>query len=387
MDNEVAITGIGLFLPDINDPEALWQAWCQGDSKLTRAHTGIITNFVSESQIKGRIPARVGNKLDNFSKFALIASERAMSDAKLPIDSLDKDKVGVFVGNVFGGWQYTDRELRNLHCDGPRAVSPFQATAWFPAAAQGQISITHGFKGYSKTYMCDRSSSLHSISDAAYHIGQGHIDVAIAGGTECINTDFVLAALAQTSEYTGRGEFNPFSKQSNELGFTEGAVFFVLESKRGAQSRGATIYGYLGGSANTTQPTDADRYNTTEQPFIRNFKSLNGAPDVILPDACGLHEVDKAEALAINELYPQSNVVVPKRIFGHGLGFEGALDVACACLLLKHQNLPQGELENAYTQLSAQSPNSKNDIDQILINTASLGGAISSLIIKKGTSS
>ena len=58
--------------------------------------------------------------------------QQALQDARLTIGD-DRDvhpeRVGVMVGNVLGGWEFAERELRELWRDGAREVSPYQATA------------------------------------------------------------------------------------------------------------------------------------------------------------------------------------------------------------------------------------------------------------------
>src|SRR6185369_12718198 len=87
------------------------------------------------------MPQRLSRKLDPYTQYAVAACQLALTDAEIDLGKVDKLRFGMYVGNCFGGWHVTDRELRNLHTAGAREVSPHQATAWFPAAPQGQVSI------------------------------------------------------------------------------------------------------------------------------------------------------------------------------------------------------------------------------------------------------
>ncbi|OPH17411.1 hypothetical protein FE88_32230, partial [Azospirillum brasilense] len=162
MTRKAAITGIGVVLPDTNTVSELWDRQLVGGNAIRPLSERLWGSSVDEARADGCIPPRLANKLDAFTRYAMVAAQRAIDDAGLPMDKIDRERCGVFVGNAFGGWRFTETELRNLHCDGPRAVSPFQATSWFPAAPQGQITIHYGIKGFSKTYMADRASSLVS---------------------------------------------------------------------------------------------------------------------------------------------------------------------------------------------------------------------------------
>ena len=87
--------------------------------------------------------------------------------------------------------------MRKLNCvtcilEGREGVSPFMASAWFPAAPQGQISINYGIKGFSKTIVADRASSLMAIGYAARTIIRGKCDFILAGGMEAPVTPYAL---------------------------------------------------------------------------------------------------------------------------------------------------------------------------------------------------
>jgi len=364
MSRQVRITGIGVTLPGAHTPEALWQACIQPAQPLAGADDGLVGRLMDPAEIDGELPRRLARKLDVFTSYALIATDRALADAGLESDRMASERVGVFVGNAFGGWQFTDRELRNLHCDGARSVSPFQATAWFPAAPQGQITIRHGFKGHSKTLMSDRTSSLLSIGTAARAVEQGRVDVAIAGGTESLNTPFLKAALRRLSQ--GRPELT--------FAIGEGAVFLVLEEADHAQDRGATDYGSIQGFALRSDPTAVDAYSVDPTARIHAMQAvLNGkCPDAVLPDACGLPEVDTAETAALREMVPDLDPVATKSRFGHSFGAEGALDVATAALMLRHQAVP-----------TASGPTDQ-PVHSVLVNGCGLGGNAASLLITHG---
>ena len=101
----------------------------------------------SEFHLCGRINGneivhkRLRKKIDNFCINGLIAVDEAIKMSGLKIDSLDSHDIGICVGNCLGGWKYIEKEVIELHKTGIRAISPYLATAWFPASLQGQISL------------------------------------------------------------------------------------------------------------------------------------------------------------------------------------------------------------------------------------------------------
>jgi 3-oxoacyl-(acyl-carrier-protein) synthase len=380
MKRKVVITGIGVVLPGTDTLDSLRAAQAPGGTHVGPLSHGLTGSAIDESMIEGRLSSRLSKKLDAFTRYALVATESALTDAALDLDAVDRNRCGVFVGNSFGGWQFTEEQLRNLHCDGPRAVSPFQATSWFPAAPQGQITIFHGIKGCSKTYMADRASSLLSVGSAARLIARGDLDVAIAGGTESTNTDFVRLALAGIVAGDSMG---------GESGFAvaEGAVFLVLEDREHALRRGARIYAEVGAFATLNSPCEADRYCTDSDAVTRAMLKVcdDSRPDLVMLDACGFAGADHAEAEAIHNVFGAIALSAPKASYGHAFGAEGALDIAYACLAIEAQQSwpsPPG-VANA-SALGQVSPRVPAAIERILINARATGGAASSLLIIKG---
>lgn len=388
MTSKAVITGIGVVLPETQTLDALWQLQQSGASLATKRSDRMLASVVDESMIDEPVEPRLAKKLDAFTRFAMVASASALKDAALDIDSVDKTRCGVFVGNAFGGWRFTENELRNLHTDGPRAVSPFQATSWFPAAPQGQISIGYGIKGFSKTYMADRASSLHSVAAAARQVEAGLLDFAIAGGCESTNTDFVRTALEHFATEDGAGVYAPLSSAHSAFAVSEGAVFLIIESAERAKARGVTPYAQIDGFAVANAPCAPDRYSTDANVRMRAMlDALNGQrADLVLPDACGIAEADRAEAAALREVCRSAAIAVPKAVYGHSFGAEGALDIAYACLALRKQQFPSSPAITPVPPLEGRQFHPGIEalpVRNILINACATGGSASSLLLSK----
>ena len=132
---------------------------------------------------------------------ALVASELAIQDAKLDLSKENLKRCGIFTGNALGGWLYAETELRDMYLEGREGVSPFMASAWFPAAPQGQISINYGIKGYSKTIVSDRASSLMAIAYAAKNLERNKNDFILDPFTGSSTTG--LAAVKHGRKFIG----------------------------------------------------------------------------------------------------------------------------------------------------------------------------------------
>ena len=157
MGDRVAITGIGVVSPCGLKKETFWANLKRGQSfvdEIKRFDASLypsrIAGQVHELDHYTHLPGRLIKKIDVFSHMGLVASEQALKDSKVDLENIDKTRVGVFMGNAIGGWLFAETELRDMYIEGREGISPYMASAWFPAAPQGQITIYYGFKGYSK---------------------------------------------------------------------------------------------------------------------------------------------------------------------------------------------------------------------------------------------
>jgi hypothetical protein len=55
-------------------------------------------------------------------------------------------RLAIALANCYGGWTFCDPQIKKLIADGPGRVSAYLSVAWFPAAAQGQITIKNQLK-------------------------------------------------------------------------------------------------------------------------------------------------------------------------------------------------------------------------------------------------
>lgn len=234
MKTRVVITGVGALSALGHSIDAIGAA-----SQPAAAPFRHIGQYAGQ----GAVGLRLKRKLDNFTFHGLCAADMALADSGLLSGPVERDRVGIFVGNCLGGWGFTEAKLMALHTEGVHAMGPYVATAWFPAALQGQISLQHDLKGYSKTFSATGVAGLQAIGYAAEAIVRERADAVLVGASEDLSSPYVQAMLA-------RGGARPgvFGRASG-ASFTEGAAFLVLESLERARARGATIHAEITGFA------------------------------------------------------------------------------------------------------------------------------------------
>jgi 3-oxoacyl-(acyl-carrier-protein) synthase len=412
----VVLTGVGAVTPAGVGAGPLWERVVSGRSCIRRIDrfdpasyrcqvAGQADAFAAKDWLAGRFMKRT----DRFTHLAVVAAEAACRDAGLVVDSAEgtrPERVGLMVGNVLGGWEFAERELRDLWAHGSKEVSPYQATAWFPAAPQGNICIRLGIKGRARTFVCDRASGAYALIHAAETIVRNQADAVIAGGTEqplspyawlCCQTGGFLTAAGNAQP---QAAYRPFDHRHGGTVIGEGSVFLVLESYEHARGRGANILAELTGWALNT---DGYMPYYTSEPHGRTLsaaiqRSLDRAGitaaelGCVLADGSGVPREDAAEVLAIKAALGTRAGRIPvttaKAAFGHLLGSAASADVAIAAqmmtlgLIPPVANLDQPAAGFDLDFVTA-APRTAAGLRHVLVISRGLGGVNACLVLSR----
>ena len=360
---KIAITGLGVISPAGIDKRKFWSNIAHGRSAVeaierfdSSLYSSRVAGQVKELEAYSNVSSRLLKKIDLFSHMAMVASEMCLDDAKIQLSDENLKRVGIFMGNAIGGWLYAETELRDMYLEGREAVSPFMASAWFPAAPQGQISIHYGIKGYSKTIVADRASSLMAIGYAARTIERNKCDFILAGGMEAPVTPYALLCCVTSGMLTKNnanpnGAYRPFDKNRDGLAIAEGAGVLTLEPQSRVAKRGAHVYANIIGYATTTDAANRIEPAKDGHELARCIKmaleDAGLAPtdiDYICADGAGTQLGDITETMAIKEALgahaKKIPVSAPKSIYGNMLGASGAVDVVTTVLAMEHGVVP-----------------------------------------------
>ncbi len=411
MNRRVVITGIGIISPAGIGKDEHWRNISSGDSFVSEIKKFDASKYPSRiaGQINGDLeklntfPKRLLKKIDRFSHLALLASEFAIADAKLNLEAEDKERIGVFIGNAIGGWEFAEVELRDLYIGGLKDVSPYQATAWFPAAPQGQVSIYYGLLGYSQTIIADSASGLVSIGSAYRTIQEGEADIILAGGSEaplspygllCCNTSGVLT----TKNDVPQKAYRPFDKNRDGFAIGEGAGIVILESFEHAEKRGAKIYGEVAGFSMTNDGIHPTKQDIEGRQLARAMQiAINGGEitvddiDYICANGSATKDGDIAETKAIKAVFGkkayQMPISAPKSAIGNLLGAAGAVDLITTTLAMENSLVPPTvnleDRDNACDLDYIALKGKEHKIKTALINSQGRGGINAVMVIRK----
>ena len=237
-----------------------------------------------------------------------------------------------------------------------KGVSPYMASAWFPAAPQGQVSIYYGIKGFSKTVVADRASSLMAIGYARDTLVKGKLHMILAGGTEAPVTPYALLCC---NTYGGISEYNdyphkayrPFDKNRQGFVIGEGSGVVLMENIDRAEARGSHILAVISGVGNTCDGKDRINPDPSGNQLARAIRmALNEAEitpdeiDYISLDGLAVEVWDQSEAKAIKDVFGEKAKTIPvscpKSMFGNLLGASGAVDLIATILAMEHNAVP-----------------------------------------------
>ncbi len=350
------VTGIAVVAPNGLGTDEFWAA-----TKAGRTGLGRLTRFDPEryparlaGEVKGFVPAdhlssRMLPQTDHMTRLSLVAGDWALADAGVRPADWPDFAMGVMTASSAGGYEFGERELRNMWGKGHQHVSAYQSFAWFYAVNSGQLSIHNGMRGPSGVVVSDQAGGLDALAQARRQIRKG-TPLMLAGAVDSSLCSWGwVAHLAggrlSTSEDPCRA-YLPFDAAACGHVPGEGGALLVVEDGEAARARGARVYGEIAGYGSTFDP----RPGSGRPPALRRAVELalqdaDIAPadvDVVFADAAAIPELDQVEADAITDVFGREAVPVtaPKTMTGRLNSGAGALDVATALLSIRDSVIP-----------------------------------------------
>ena len=245
-------------------------------------------------------------KLDRFTILAMYAAQSALADAAWEDNT--RHRLGLLIGNAFGGWSYVEEQMYPLCQNDMSAINSYVATAWFPAAPQGEISILNNISGISKTFSAGALSSAYAIEHGYDLIRTGILDAAIAGGAESPLNQVVYNSLIEAGTIS----------TANEYMLVEAAGMLLLERETDALERGGNIYAKIASFAFGRVAEDAIAE------CLQNGGLTADQVDLLITT----HELN---TILLNSLHFT-------HLQGLSIGADFSLNVINACLLMTFNN-------------------------------------------------
>lgn len=359
---EVVITGLGPV-----SPIGLGR---QEFSKSLRAQTsgvGVIDRFFASG-----LPVYIGAELKDFQpklyvtprkslkvmsheiQMGVASATLAVEDAKLNIDEIDVDRMGVVYGSPMLYAEITELAdlFRGCMVDGnfdfsqfgeqfPKQMIPLWMLKYLPNMTASHIGIAHGARGANNTVVEGDLSSLLAMIEATSVIERGLADVMLTGGAGsrlCL-TSVIYRGDSNLSHRNDEPQAacRPFELHRDGMVLGEGAGTIVLESREHAERRGAPILGTIVSYARTHAGRDLNQglKSAIERSIVQCLEKGNVSPaEIGHVNAHGLSGVDHDlwEAAAIRDVLPHVPVTALKSYFGNVGAASGALELSGSLL-------------------------------------------------------
>lgn len=408
----VVVTGVGAITPIGNTPDEYWEGLLSGRNGI-----GNITFFDASShdcRIAGEVKnfdplaymdRKEAKRMDRFAQFGVSAAKQAVSDAKLVINELNAEQVGVMIGSGVGGLKVMEDQQTIYLNRGPDRCSPFMIPMMIANMAAGLTAIHIGAKGPNSCAVTACAAGSNAIGDAFRLIQNGYAQAMICGGCEAAITPLGLAGFAAARALSTRNDdpahaCRPFDRDRDGFVMGEGGGILVLEELEHALSRGARIYAEMVGYGMT-----CDAYHMTApvpggsgaaRAIQLALKDGGITPDMVsYINAHGTSTPanDSTETAAMKTALGDHAYKIAisstKSMTGHLLGGSGGIEAVATVLAIAHDQIPP--------TINLENPDPECDLDYVthtsraqkvaiaLSNSFGFGGHNVTLAFKKYT--
>ena len=360
----VVVTGLGALTPIGNTLPEFWEGLVSGKSgsaPITYFNPAKFkTKFACELKnfnVLDFMDRKEARKQDRFTQYALVATQEAIEDSALPLDAIDKDRVGVIWGAGIGGLETFQNEVLNFaENDKKPRFNPFFIPKMIADIAPGLISIKYGFRGPNFATVSACASSANAMIDALNYIRLNHADIIVAGGSEACVTYAGIGGFNAMHALSTRNDdpqtaSRPFDKNRDGFVLGEGAGSLILEEYEHAKARGAKIYAELVGgglSADAHHMTAPHPEGIGAINVMKNcLRDANLKPEDV--DIINMHGTstglgDVAECEAIKKVFGEHlysmNINSTKSMTGHLLGAAGAIEAIASIMSIQKNIVP-----------------------------------------------
>lgn len=406
----VVVTGVGAITPIGNTPDEYWEGLITGRNGI-----GEITLF-DASHHACRIAGEVKNfdpheymdrkeakRMDRFSQLGVAAAKQAVSDARLVINDLNAEQIGVIIGSGIGGLKVMEEQQIIYLNRGPDRCSPFMVPMMIANMAAGLTAIHTGAKGPNSCSVTACAAGSNAIGDAFRLVQGGYAQAMISGGCEAAITPLSIAGFASARALSFRNHdpqkaCRPFDKDRDGFVMGEGAGILILEELQHALSRGARIYAEIvgygmtcdayhitspvpggEGAARAMQLALKDGGLTPEQvSYVNAHGTSTPANDATETAAIKRALGDHAYKIAVSST---------KSMTGHLLGGSGGIEAVATVLAIANNQIPPTiNLENPDPECDLDYvPNTSRaaNVEVALSNSFGFGGHNVTLAFKK----
>src|SRR3989440_1302763 len=424
--NRVVITGLGWVTPMGHSIDAVWKRLLNGESGIAKTSIFDATTFpttfsaeVKDYDLAKHIPDTKRHETSGRNtRFALGACAQAWKMAGLDANTLDLDRVGIYLGSGEGSLDfdaYTTAALSAWKAEANdvdhvkwaeialERMNVMREIEQEPNMPLSHLALLTGARGPALNCLTACAASTQAIGEAAEILRRGDADVMIGGGAHSMIHPFGVTGF---NRLTALSTFNenptcasrPFDAARGGFVLGEGAGMVILETLEHAQKRGAKILAEVVGYGSTADPFRiTDQHPDGEGALVAMHAALADAKlkpaDVhyINAHGTGTRENDGNDTGAIKKVFGDHAKNVPissiKSMMGHLIAAAGAVELITCILAIRDNVLPPTmNLENFDPECDLDYiPNKarKARCDVALSNSFGFGGQNDSIVVKR----
>lgn len=400
----VVITGVGIYSCIGKNIEEVAKSLYEGKSGIgiepERSEYGYrspLTGIVERPKLKGVLDRRLRIGLAEEGEYAYMATLEAFANAKIDLDYLENNEMGIFYGNDSSAKAVIEAnniamEKRDTSLIGSGAI--FQS---MNSTVTMNLSTIFKLRGANMTISAACASGSHSIGLGYLFIKQGLQDLVLCGGAQETN-------LYSMGSFDALGAFSthiadptkasrPFDKSRDGLIPSGGAASLVLEEYEHAKTRGANIlaevvgYGFSSNGLNISQPSPEGCNAAIDRALADSSLKANSI-DYVNAHATSTPQGDAAEAVALDNIFSpyKTPISSTKSMTGHECWMAGASEIVYSILMMKNDFIAPNinfESPDEYSKnLNIITTTKQKRLNTILSNSFGFGGTNSALIIK-----
>lgn len=406
-EQRIVITGVGLTAPNGNDLNEFRKNLLAGKSGVQKFETrymgevlaGVCDFDALKYQKKKEL--RRGTRAGSI---AIYCCREAAIDAGINMESVDRSRVGVYLGVTEHGNVETENEVYNIskydydtkfwsHHHNPRTVANNPA---------GEVTLNMKITGPHYTIGAACAAGNMGVIQGLQMLRLGEVDLALAGGvSESIHTFGIFAsfnsegALASHEDPTKASR--PFDKNRNGIVCSEGGGVYTLERLSDAQKRSAKIHGEIVGYATNSDAFDfilpePERQAECMRLALERAGLKPSDINILNAHATATQLGDIQECKALRKVFGGEKAVWinnTKSFIGHTMGAAGTLELSGNLPAFEDRlvhptiNLDELDPECSLENIVTGEPKRLDRVDYIMNNSFGMFGINSVLIVKR----
>lgn len=305
--------------------------------------------------------------------------------------AINNFRTGFFSANTVGGMDISENHYKEFLAD-KKQVTPFK---YHECGNITELVRKHfNIRGFATTISTACSSSANSIMIAAQMMEEGLLDVAIAGGADCLSK-FTLNGF-NTLMILDKQPCQPFDNERRGLNLGEGAGYVLLMNEKAVAHYQAQPVCYVSGYANANdayhQTASSPEGTGNKLAMTEALKKSGLHPsqiDYINLHGTGTANNDSSEGKAIEAVFEDNipKASSTKAFTGHTLGGCGGVEAVFSTIAIREglvfPNLRwQQQMEDIHWKPVTELQTGLK-INHVLSNSFGFGGNCSTLIFSK----